>query len=594
MNTHLGTPLSNEEVDLLEARMDTEFENTPLPGTNIYQTRWAICTVGEDIHRFAILKAAQDWYKPENRQVQSRLIARVDRYKYELRHALDLCEKKLSHTEITSSGKIDEKSYEVAWRLFQAADQFAYATRVFSSYRSGFSQFYRDTNSGVIRLNRTGRNIAYYVLEYMAQADSSEINPLWIVVPPFAGPAVEVPEDNSVWEWSDTIHAIVRRAKIKNSNIKYQIVTKIGRELLKQFQQETSLLPDNWCLPWGNGSEARAFFQALQTRCFYHLLSIHFGAARAHLFGCGIGQICLRIDKRNLIDDIVRIGDLSPKTVSSFIDALIFGMGTTSPDPALQPFIPVAPDQYAIPCTLILSSNWQRNLLSLHARVSSRTFDASSSVFEKKMTTKLMDRLPTPIYSRANVTISGEAQTEEIDLVLVDSESETILICELRWMIQPGDAREVLNRMSVCYEKVEQAERKLTFSKSHISLLTNILDLDPTKNWKLNAAVVIEGFGGIPSPRPNETPIVPVEVFVRIFGLISDLDKAHAFLCSTLWLPRLGLDFERPVEETDLWGVKFAIGGLTHGHQSYLRESLPQYTREAADLSPEQLRSMPW
>jgi hypothetical protein len=269
-------------------------------------------------------------------------------------------------------------------------------------------------------------------------------------------------------------------------------------------------------------------------------------------------------------------------------------MGTTSPDPALQPFIPVAPDQYAIPCTLILSSNWQRNLLSLHARVSSRTFDASSSVFEKKMTTKLMDRLPTPIYSRANVTISGEAQTEEIDLVLVDSESETILICELRWMIQPGDAREVLNRMSVCYEKVEQAERKLTFSKSHISLLTNILDLDPTKNWKLNAAVVIEGFGGIPSPRPNETPIVPVEVFVRIFGLISDLDKAHAFLCSTLWLPRLGLDFERPVEETDLWGVKFAIGGLTHGHQSYLRESLPQYTREAADLSPEQLRSMPW
>lgn len=222
MNTHLGTPLSNEEVDLLEARMDTEFENTPLPGTNIYQTRWAICTVGEDIHRFAILKAAQDWYKPENRQVQSRLIARVDRYKYELRHALDLCEKKLSHTEITSSGKIDEKSYEVAGRLFHAADQFAYATRVFSSYRSGFSQFYRDTNCGVIRLNRTGRNIAYYVLEYMAQADSSEINPLWIVAPPFAGPAVEVPEDNSVWEWSDTIHAIVRRAKIKTqiSNIK--------------------------------------------------------------------------------------------------------------------------------------------------------------------------------------------------------------------------------------------------------------------------------------------------------------------------------------------------------------------------------------
>jgi hypothetical protein len=83
------------------------FENTALPGTNVYQTRWATCTVGEDSHRFAILKAAQDWYKPENRQVQSRLIARVDRYKYELRHAFDLCEKKLAFTQTTPDEKID-------------------------------------------------------------------------------------------------------------------------------------------------------------------------------------------------------------------------------------------------------------------------------------------------------------------------------------------------------------------------------------------------------------------------------------------------------------------------------------------------------
>jgi len=312
------------------------------------------------------------------------------------------------------------------------------------------------------------------------------------------------------------------------------------------------------------------------------------------LLGVGVDQICLRAEKRKLIDDIVRIGDLSPKVVANFIDALVFGTGTTSPDPALQPFIPVASDDYAIPCTLILSSNWQRNLLSLLARISSRTFDAASSVFEKQMITKLIDQLPMSIYARANVMLSDETQTEEIDLVLVDLASRSILVCELRWMIQPGDAREVLNRMTACYEKVKQAERKLVFAKSHISLLTSLLDLDPTQTWKLSAAVVNGGFGGIPFPCPNEIPIMPAEVFVRILRLIPDLDKAHAFACSTLWLPRLGLDFERPVEETDLWGVKFAIGRLTHGHRSYLQESLPQYAREAADLSSERLRSMPW
>src|SRR5205823_2037073 len=110
--------------------------------------------------------------------------------------------------------------------------------------------------------------------------------------------------------------------------------------------------------------------------------------------GLGAGQICLGISVKSLVDDLSRISGLAKSVVEGIVEPSSLGIATKSPDPALQPFIPVGMNQVAVPAIFILSSNWERNLLSLHARVSPKTFNSASSVFERRMIDKVQSHLP--------------------------------------------------------------------------------------------------------------------------------------------------------------------------------------------------------
>ena len=161
-------------------------------------------------------------------------------------------------------------------------------------------------------------------------------------------------------------------------------------------------------------------------------------------------------------------------------------------------------------------------------------------------------------------------------------------------MLQPGDAREVQNRISVCHGKVVQINRKLHFARKETAALLAGLGLDAGVSWKMDGIVIIDGFGGAPSAIPNAIPVVPAKVFLAALQLSKSIDRCHAFFCSPLWLPRKDRDFLQPTAETEIWGIKFSTGTLSHGSCSYLRESLPIYFAEAGAWSSEGLRSMAW
>jgi hypothetical protein len=131
----------------------------------------------------------------------------------------------------------------------------------------------------------------------------------------------------------------------------------------------------------------------LQAVSVYHLLSVHFASIR-RLKDWGADQICLNTEARRLNADLARISGLPIRTVEAVTDALTLGSGTTTPDPALQPLLPVGDGRLAVPGSVILSSNWSRNILSLHARVAEDSFNANSAAFEQTMISVLAPELP--------------------------------------------------------------------------------------------------------------------------------------------------------------------------------------------------------
>jgi len=167
--------------------------------------------------------------------------------------------------------------------------------------------------------------------------------------------------------------------------------------------------------------------------------------------------------------------------------------------------------------------------------------------------------------------------TGEIDLVIVDDTSATILIGELRWMIPPGDVRETVNRIKVCGEKVLQVGRKTRGVADNVATFLRLLgwkgSITPMA-WEIFGFVVTENF--VFRSANMDIPMVPLAV-LRL-GLEAGLDakRLYSWLRSESWLPKKGQHFEIAEEK-----MRFGRFSITQDSVSnprpfkYMREFLP-------------------
>jgi hypothetical protein len=146
---------------------------------------------------------------------------------------------------------------------------------------------------------------------------------------------------------------------------------------------------------------------------------------------------------------------------------------------------------------------------------------------------------------------------EEIDLLIPDLKSKTLLVCELRWMLQPGDPREVHNRKKVCREKVAQLERKMQWLsvRKHIALQSLGLSGEVAAEWQYAGVVSVDAFGGVLSPNA-ELPLLPNKVFKQGLEKASSLREFVLWCKSLRWLPKEGEHFGVVTQTTELPGFE--------------------------------------
>src|SRR6516164_5513484 len=142
--------LTNAEVIDAEGKADMQFDLTPLPTLDLNTARWVVCAVNEDINRFALLKAVKTWHCRNARPDRARFVFQLDRSKYALRYALDLCAKRLPVTDACGPIPLNAANYESARYLLASAEEFAAATRAFSAHHAGTMALCVDRVTGLI------------------------------------------------------------------------------------------------------------------------------------------------------------------------------------------------------------------------------------------------------------------------------------------------------------------------------------------------------------------------------------------------------------------------------------------------------------
>jgi hypothetical protein len=568
------------EIESIEAGIDADFAATPLPADGLFRAYWALCATAECSYLSRILSLAPSWFYDDALYEQSGTVAILDRYKFVLRHAFDLSRSRLpASDESRSASGLADTEHASAKSLLDKANEYALANKLFSGWKGGINRVVRDAPSSPIKFYQDPANIPYLALDIFRNDPDDHLNVIPFMMALLASGQNKA-KNPALPILGPEMKRIISSVKIDGRVLKYRAITDWARTLRSSLELGPFVIPPEWQFPWGTPSDAKSFFAGLFARCLYHLVAVAFRTLKPGADKLRLDHICLRIPREQLIDDIERIGELERTKIIPIVDALTLGGKMRTPDPALQPLIPVGFGQLALPCTFIASCNYERNLLSLHARVEQEHFDGQSNAFERRMTERIAPKITPPVVCKTNIFCTTSYARQQIDLVLIDHAAGHILLSELHWINRPGDTREVVHKREDTVDKVDQAARQLKAARENLDSFLRALGIANDKAWTVDAIVVVEGFGGVPSPKPA-IPVVPKEAFIEGVNRLGRTDLAHSVFRSSAWLPRDGSDFDFSYTEATVCGTKVIAHSISRGPKDYLTQSLPQYISEA-------------
>lgn len=516
----------------VEAAFDREYEELAIPHPNRHLAAWYLLTVCEDYERnmfaglFGEIHLANLEYE-------------TDRLKYSLKFCLKRIFKEASDQSTCAvPQRITPLLYKRAGKLLIGGKEYAVAHQLCCAARVGTVTFV-EREPCVIEtiIDELEHDKQYAALELIGHREIGIVDPsalfyAWLNRPELQPPCLQV---------------IAESVRLKGRLIEYEYDQYLAELLAQSMQQQPFLIPEAWQFPWGGRFETTLLINALCVRCLYHLVAIHFGASRLTLVGGGEANICLVLSSDRLEHELELMSSLKPQVIRAFINYLTYGQGAITPDPALQPLIPLGSNMLGIPCIHFLSSNHERNLLSLQARVQKKQFDTLSKLFEQQMVSRIAASLtPKWLHLHHNIRPLGHSG-EEIDMLIADPASQTLLVCEMKWMLQPGDPGEVKNRKADCRKKIDQLARKIVWASVNIeSILSRTFNArvpyDPQQPWAVQGVVVIETYGGTRSHNPL-LPIMTAEVFERGMLGSSTLAAFAAWSQQLKWLPQEDVHF---------------------------------------------------
>lgn len=313
------------------------------------------------------------------------------------------------------------------------------------------------------------------------------------------------------------IRTIMESTRLRGRHIRYNYDTGLAISLGQAMPQASFFIPNEWQFAWGGRYATTLLLNSLSLRALYHLIAVQFGAQKYGLKGGAEHDLCLVLERDMWINDLELMSSLPREQIWTFIDHLTYGYMMGTPDQALQPFVPLGENKLALGPLGWLSSNVERNLLSLQARLQPEELNRQSDLFEIQMTKALVDTLKErwPLVV-ANRTFSLPEGKEEFDILVCDPETKTLLDLELRWILPPADPREVQHKSQACWEKVNQTERKTKVAAKNLKYLLNSafgLSEIIEREWFVRGFAVVEGFGGVKSLNAA-VPIVPEWVLV--------------------------------------------------------------------------------
>lgn len=537
-------------LDAFEEKLDTFYNKPSLTTENKNLALWRILTQFEDVaflHLTEALKSQEDYFL-----VQLKYITFIDEHKFQIKYALNRIFNECKDERPFPIDKVMQKKvYLQAWKIYKRSKQYRDISLSIISIRQGEASASIEGKKLKITNNRSQeKHTILQYCGYVREEDKKIEHAFEILM-------------NILKESEPTIkHAIESNISIKDSNPIYKLDLRLLEIIFNKVTHKLFEVPDDWVFPWSTLDELRCYFRSLNTICIYHIMMNQAASAKYKIKGGGIEKRLLIMSGADLIELIGKISNLKKDVIDKINRYLTYGYKTNKPDISLQPLIDFNDKLIICPQT-VMSLNYERNALSLHLRVAKKNFDSQSYKFENGMITRFSEKIGKRFKYDTNFHLANRAGGE-IDAIIIDELSKTIVICELKWVLTPADPNEILKKYSESEHKISQAIIKSEEAKRQKRYILNRFNIksESLDDWKVYPFALFENFPGIEGDPKDGIIALPMYMFFNILNHTISLRVFCDFIKSGAWLPVEDLHYKKTKETFTFGGLQIEIGQI--------------------------------
>jgi hypothetical protein len=337
-------------------------------------------------------------------------------------------------------------------------------------------------------------------------------------------------------------------------SFKYQEPWTLWRELLPEYRGRVDAMSRrNDALSMGDYTlaEFKQFYAAFLAICAGHEFLCFAWGKQVGVFPFGSA---IMIRSHNAWEEVIsELGGLSRQVCSSIICDLSLTAGK-SQDLHVSPFVPLGTGQdLAVAPQFPLHSQAEENILRICSNLRPAIYQAMSDEKERDMLVELKERLK---HRDTQGPISLPNPVPDIDLLIKDESSSTLVLCELKWNRKSLSSKEIISRDAEVLKGISQLDKvkqyllrnpeRLTRQKTLLREFTEYRHvyylLVPRDHW-------------LWIDPTDDTAIVEFEVFAKVMGGDQDLPSAVRLLLTYEWLPVEGRDFTVRYERATVNGV---------------------------------------
>jgi hypothetical protein len=258
--------------------------------------------------------------------------------------------------------------------------------------------------------------------------------------------------------------------------------------------------------------------------------------------------------RRDWVKALVLLSGLSEEKTSTILSDLTLDIETSS-DLVVQPFVPLGIDSpwLAVAPPFPLASRMDENILT--ALPKSRNKEFSKTTLSKEAELRAHVTALCPQFAPQGPR-SLPKPLPDIDLILNDEGSSTVVFCEAKWLRKVTRALDHINRDNDFAKGFNQLADIQTFLAANPNHLKNLRTLPKSLDQYKNVHyIVLARDHWFWKESNNGIAVLEFEAFVRIIRKATDLKLAMEELLKYEWLPVEGRDFEVLSEVATAGGV---------------------------------------